>query len=192
MRILVTYPLNSQLVRSPLGELIVYRPELASQRQEALDQALSEHLPDAALVNGTCPSPTTLTAWPRQAHRAVRLIRCHPGNEQALPPVPDVSIDQFQGTPGHLPDDLRALGLAERQLMHCMTERRLAASGISPSASRTLSRLTHHVGRSRHRESRHTALELVEKGAEIDIIEASPGSPQQAPLAAAGSHPWRR
>ena len=55
MRILVTYPLSSELVESGLGDLVVYRPEPVSQGESAVRQALGQHLPDAMLVDGCCP-----------------------------------------------------------------------------------------------------------------------------------------
>lgn len=183
MKILVTYPLSPRLVQPGLGDLVIYRPELDAQPENALLEVLAQHRPDAALVDGSCPSARILAAWRDTTRADVQLIRCH--SQDGSPPV-DVSgveFHQVPGTPSHLPDDLRALGLAERRVMQHRAEQRLASCGVSPGGSGALagSRVT-LVGAGI--VSLMIALELADRGARVEILEASP-DPRRRP-------PWQR
>ncbi len=173
MKILVTYPLCPQLVESGLGDLVVYRPELAVQTEDAMRRALAEHLPRAVLVNGRCPDTKTLTTWQEEAQRPVQLIRCHGEGKGARIDLDGVGLEQFCGTPSHQPDDLQALGLAERHLMHHNSAQRLAACGISTQASASLvgSRVT-LVGAGI--VNLMTACKLAEAGADVEVLDARP------------------
>ena len=182
MRILVTHPLHSQLVQPGLGDLVVYRPELAGQPEEALRQALAENLPDAALVNGNCPGPATLDAWQTMARRRVQLIRRRDGQTRPKIHLPGIDVYELSGPPS-LPKDLQALGLAERHVMQETTARRLAAHGVSARASGTVagSRVT-LVGAGI--VNLMIAVDLAERGAEVEILDARP-DPRTCP-------PWEQ
>ena len=136
MRILVTYPLHPNLIQPGLGDLVVYRPEIAGQGEEALRQALSEHPPDALLVNGNCPGPATLAAWRERASRPVQLVCSHGGEAIQGLNLPGVGVHQLSGAPGRPAEDLEALAVAERRVMEEATARRLAPLGISTGGER--------------------------------------------------------
>lgn len=154
MRILVSHPLATELAESWLGDLVVYRPELAAQGEDALRQALVDQAPDA-VITGDAPGPATLGAWKDQARREVKLIQRRP--EEI----------------GNARSDLRALGLAERSLMRSRTAERLAALGVSrhPSSPSSSFQVT-LVGAGI--VNLITACDLVEHGAAVEILEAGP------------------
>lgn len=183
MKILVTYPLSSQLVQPSMGDLVVYRPELASQPEKVLRHALFEHVPDAMLVNGNCPGPATFGRWHDLTRQRIELIRCHDEDTALDLDLPGVNAHQISGTPSSRPAGLQALALAERRVMHQRTARRLADHGVSSQASGTLagSRVT-LVGAGI--VNLMTAIDLIERGATIEILEASP-DPRSRP-------PWQR
>ncbi len=187
MKILVTFPLSPQLVQPGLGDSVLYRPELAGQGAQGLRRALAEQCPDAVLVRGEIASPETLAAWQRDAGCGAELIQCTFGDDTREDrtggggdgELSEAAVHRIS-TAGHLPQDLRALGLAERLVMHRGAARRLAPLGISAVAGETLegSRVT-LVGAGI--VNLVTAVDLVERGAEVTIMEASPDPRSQPP-----------
>ncbi len=147
MKVLVTYPLSPELVQSGLGDLVIYRPELASQPEGPMRRALAEHRLGAVLVKY--------------------------GSAASRIDFPGLHVQQVDGGPSSLLDDSRALGLAERSVMHRQVAERLSSVGISPRASQSLSgsRVT-LVGAGI--VNLMTALDLIEQGAQVEILDASP------------------
>lgn len=170
MKILVTYPLSPQLVRPGLGDLVVYRPELASQSEPAMLGALAEHRPDATLVDGRRPSAATVQTWQQEKRQPVQLIHCHRGSRPLRIDSSAVDVHAVDGTPGDPRDDLRALGLAERAVMRRRTEQRLARCGIPPRPLAE-SRVT-LVGAGI--VNLMSALDLAESGADVVVLDAGP------------------
>ena len=181
MKILVTYPLSSQLVQPGLGELIVYRPELANGPEGALRTALVEHQADAVLIGDRLPSPDALKAWRQGGQRRPQLILCHRGGERSCADVSTVDVHHVEGTPGEARHDLQALGAAERAVMQQHTAERLAGCGITSPGPLAGSRVA-LVGAGI--VNLMIALDLAEHGAEVELFEAGP-DPRSRPH-------WRR
>ncbi len=184
MKILVTYPLSPEIVESGLGHDVIYRPEIINGPEETLRQALVEHRPLALLVNGNCPGPQTLAGWRERAGRPVELVRCQKtqGSKTGIAVSdipPGIRTHRVPGQIRHLPSDLRALALAERGLAAESAARRLTPLGISADGSGSLRGSTVTlVGAGI--VNLMTAVELVERGAELEILDARP-DPRTAP-----------
>lgn len=171
MGILVTYPLSPQLVQSGLGNPILYRPDLVSQRDDALRRTLTELCPSTLMVHGNRPTPETLDAWRRRTERPVRLI-CHGEQKGDLSRVPGVEVEHVDGSPSYLPDDIRALGMAERYLVRRRVAERLSAVGVGPWPTEFLAGASVIlVGAGI--VNLMTALELMQQGAEVTVLDGN-------------------
>ena len=147
-----------------MGNSIVYCPELASQSEDALQKALIEHSPAAALVTGQN----------QEALKTVQLIQPCYGNASSEVDLPGVVVDQVQGEPGDFSFDIEALRLAERHLASLAVAERLAACGISSktSSSSLSGSLVTLVGAGI--VNLVTAFELVNQGATVKFIDDAP------------------
>ncbi len=203
MKILVSHPLSPCLVEPGLGDLVSYRPELATGSASAWTDSLRELQPDALLVAGQLPNADALAVWSQGAAHARQLIYRPEGKEVAstglLTSGPAASagfldiedIGDIGGIEAHQigflgcrsQDDLRALGLAERQAQRLRTEKRLASVGLAGGSYRNLSssRVT-LVGAGI--VNLMIALDLADRGAWVEVLEASP-DPRTRP-------PWHR
>lgn len=168
MKILVTDPLNPQLVSSGLGHLVIYRPDLSERSEAALRQTLVTEQPGALLTQRAALDPKTLAAWKEQRRRPVQVISRHtPANN-----LSDASSDVHS--------DIRDLRIAEHSLMRADTVDRLSCFGTSGATRKSLDdlRIT-LVGAGI--VNLMTAHLLVESGALVEIVDAGPDPRSRPP-----------
>ncbi len=174
MKILVARQIDSQLAESGLGEQVTYRPELAEQSESALRRTLLESVPDALLVGRRLPEPSSLRAWLSKAQRTVRIVAKRRAGALPAEAPSDVILHRLEGESGILEHDLGALGFLERRLMGARTASRLADCGISPNTSPGSLAGTRVTLVGAGIVNLVSAFELVEQGAAVEILEASP------------------
>lgn len=191
MKILVTFPLSPQLLQSGVGDAVLYRPQLDGVGDRGLQRALVEHRPDALLVHGEGIGREVLGAWQRATGHRVELICCgasagpdtRSSGRFAGSAVPGVGVHRISPAVDSLTRDLRALAVAERRITHHRAVRRLAPLGIRPDACGDLTGVpVTLVGAGI--VNLMTAVQLLERGAEVEILEARP-DPRNHP-------PWLR
>lgn len=181
MKILVGYPLDPELCRGRLGQLVVYRPGLARQPEGSLRETLQQESPDAAILGPRAPSPETLARWKEVRSRA-HLVPVGKDRGAAAPDQDfgGVGVHPVEGEPGDLRTDLRALGVAERILARSAVARRLSSLGLSSQGTPedlSGSKVT-LVGAGI--VNLITAWRLLETGASIEVLDAGP-DPRTSP-----------
>jgi D-amino-acid dehydrogenase len=177
MSILVARPVADSLVKSGLGELIVYRPHLSTSAE--FQSALADFSPDVLLIGESKPDELALATWRRSSGNR-KLIIIGTDESGQLPYASDYDI-AFWIAPNHLPQhDLDALAIAEAHVMQCRLDPQLIATGLSSYKLRS-------------RRSQETVLlagagivnlisawELSQAGYKLEVIDAGP-DPRRRP-----------
>lgn len=179
MKILVTHPLDPQIVSSGLGELVSYRPELATLPESELLRVLKHERPGVVLTDRPILNSASLTNWNEPDRDPTKLVYRH--SERCLAAtLPTVPTEQAPKASGGLGADLEALGIAERRLLGADTAKTLGAFGVSPGGSTGLSgERVVLVGAGI--VNLMTARELLEQGADVEIVDAGPDPRSQPP-----------
>jgi hypothetical protein len=132
MCILVAKPLADRLVRSGLGDMIVYRPDLATSPDWRSVPVGCR--PDALVVGGRLPDGEVLDAWCRAAGtRTPVIIRARSDTEAVSGVARNVNIREVESSEMPEDQDLATLIAAEAHVNRSRTALRLPLPGFPDS-----------------------------------------------------------